>query len=324
MKSKSILLAAVLSAVFFSAAAWAREPVIISTGGPKGTYSSFVKSIQMLCGDVQIIEKPSTGSDANIENLINKQADAAFVQSDTLQFTAMNDPRAGDSQIRVLLPMYPEEVHVVALKDLSKTSGGISLFGKNVGGSKQSLNSLADLEGVKVGAWGGSFTTARAISYLGAVKYETVQFDDDKKALAALNSGEITAIIAVGGQPLGFVKELNGNYKLLKIDAGLADKVKSYQKARVNYRNMGDSIETVAARSMLVVKNYASPARKETFAALKKCIVEHESDFKEGTGHHPKWSDVDFNAPVSSAMYDVGAPTATAVTAPAVKAAKKK
>src|ERR1035437_6163315 len=155
MKSKSILLiASVLSAGLLSAAAWAKEPVIISTGGPKGTYSSFVKSIQTLCGDtVQIIEKPSTGSDANIENLINKQADAAFVQSDTLQFTAMNDPRAGDSQIRVLLPMYPEEVHVVALKDLSKVTGGISLFGKDVGGNKQSLNSLADLEGVKVGPW---------------------------------------------------------------------------------------------------------------------------------------------------------------------------
>ena len=304
---KSFLIAAALSALL-SAQAFAQEVVVISTGGPKGTYSSFFKSIQMMCGDtVQLIEKPSAGSDANIDNLINKQADAAFVQSDTLQFTAMNDPRASDSQIRVLLPLYPEEVHVIALKDLSKTSGGVSMFGKNIGGTKTQLNSLADLEGVKVGSWGGSFTTARAISYLGGVKYETVQFDDDKKALAALNTGEIAAIIAVGGQPLGFVSGLSGNYKLLKIDSSLADKVKAYQKARINYRNLGaDSTETVAARSMLVVKNYSTPARKEKLAILKRCIVSKIGDFKEGTGHHPKWNDVDLDAPVSWAMYDIG------------------
>ena len=310
---KSYLIAAALSAIL-ATQVFAQEVVVISTGGAKGTYSSFFKSIQSMCGEtVQLIEKPSAGSDSNIDNLINKQADAAFVQSDTLQFTAMNDPRASDSQIRVLLPLYLEEVHVVALKDLSKTSGGVSFFGKNVGGTKTQLSSLADLEGVKVGAWGGSFTTARAISYLGGVKYETIQFEDDKKALAALNSGEIAAIVAVGGQPLGFVSSLSGNYKLLKIDSGLADKVKAYQKARINYRNLGsDSTETVAARSMLVVKNYSTPVRKDKLAALKRCIVSHIGDFKEGTGHHPKWNDVDLETPVSWAMYDVGAAPKTA------------
>lgn len=316
---KKHIIASVILASFASAA-MAQDVVIISTGGAKGTYSSFFKSIQALCGDtVQLVERLSTGSDANIDNLINKQTDGAFVQADTLQFTAMNDPRASDSQVRVLLPMYPEEVHVVALKDLSKVSGGVTLFGKNVGGNKQELNSLSDLEGVKVGAWGGSYTTARAISYLGSVKYETVQFADDKAAKAALDKGEIAAIIAVGGQPLQFVSELSASYKLLKIDSSLAEKVKAYQKARVSYRNINASgVETVSARSLLVVKNYNTPARKEKFAALKKCILANENNFKEGTGHHPKWSDVDFSAPVSWAMYDVGN-ISTAPVAPAKK-----
>lgn len=310
---KKYLTIAALSAIL-ATQAFAQEVVVVSTGGPKGTYSSFFKSIQSLCGDtVQLVEKPSSGSDQNIDNLINKQADAAFVQSDTLQFTAMNDPRASDSQIRVLLPMYPEEVHVIALKTLAKTTGGFNIAGRNIGGNKTSLNSLADLEGVRVGAWGGSYTTARAISYLGGVKYEAVQFDDDKAAKAALDKGEIAAIVAVGGQPLGFVKDLPGNnYKLLKIDSSLADKVKAYMKTRVNYRNLGaESTETVAARSMLVVRNYASPDRKAKIAALKSCIVKNEINFKEGTGHHPKWSDVDLQAPVSWALYDAGTPAAT-------------
>lgn len=307
---KKFLAVAVVTAL--ATPVWAQDVVIVSTGGPKGTYSSFFKSIQAVCGDaVQLVEKPSTGSDANLDNLINKQADAAFVQADTLQFTAMNDPRASESQIRVLLPMYPEEVHVVALRDLSKTTGGVTFMGKNIGGTKANLDSLADLEGVKVGAWGGSYTTARAISYLGSVKYEPVQYDDDKAAKAALDKGEIAAIIAVGGQPLGFVKDLNANYKLLKIDAGLADKVKAYQKALVSYRNINASgIPTVSARSLLVVKNYSTDARRAKFAALKKCIVAHEGDFKEGTGHHPKWSDVDLNAVTSWPLYDISSPIA--------------
>lgn len=193
------------------------------------------------------------------------------------------------------------------------------MFGKNLGGTKTQLSSLADLEGVKVGAWGGSYTTARAISYLGGVKYETVQYEDDKKALAALNSGEIAAIVAVGGQPLKFASTLNASYKLLKIDSALADKVKAYQKARVNYRNLGaDSTETVAARSMLIVKNYSTPARREKLGALKRCIMANIGEFKEGTGHHPKWNDVELDSPVSWAMYDVGTAPAKVAT-PVVK-----
>lgn len=297
-------------ALFITAAlAQAQDSITISTGGAKGTYASFFKSIQAVCGDaVKLIEKPSTGSDENIENLINKKADAAFVQTDTLQFIAMNDPRAADSQIRVLLPMYPEEVHVVALKTLGRTAGGYTIMGKTIGGARQELTSLADLDGLRVGAWGGSFTTARAISYLGGVKYEPVQFDNEAAAKAALDKGEIAAIMAVGGQPLGFVAGLNQTYKLLRIDAGLADKVKAYIKARINYRNVGAAgLETVAARSLLVVKNYSTADRRAKFAALKSCILANEGDLKEGTGHHPKWSDVDFNALISWANYDVGA-----------------
>jgi hypothetical protein len=58
-------------------------------------------------------------------------------------------------------------------------------------------------------------------------------------------------------------------------------------------------------------------------STLKRCIVSHIGDFKEGTGHHPKWNDVDLNSPVSWAMYDVGN-TNTAPTAVAPITTKKK
>lgn len=300
--------------------AYGQTAIKIATGGPTGTYTKIFANMATACGEkVPLVEVRSGGSDDNIGKLVEKEVDAAFVQTDTLQFTAMNDPRAGEANLRTLVPLYPEEVHVVAVKDLSKITGGFALFGKNFGGQKQTLDSLADLSGAKVGAWGGSITTARMIAALGGVQYETVTFKDDKEALAALNKGEIAAIIAVGGQPLGFVKGLNDQYKLLKIDGSLASKVKAYQSTKVSYKNLNMAgLETVAARSILVVKNYQDPARKQRFADLKACLIANEVEFKEGTGMHAKWSDVDLKAPTVWAMYDI-----PAVAAPAVIKGKK-
>lgn len=312
-----IAAAALFASSAFSQAADADNVIKISTGGSKGTYTAFFKSIQARCGDkLQLIEVPSGGSDDNIDNLISKKADAAFVQTDTLQFTALNDPRAGDNNIRVLLPMYPEEVHVVALKSLAKVTGGFSAFGRNIGGTAVSLNSLADLHGMKVGAWGGSYTTARAIQVLGNAGYEPAQYKDAAAAFAALKAGEIAAVVAVGGQPMQSISELGPDFKLLTIDRALADKVRAYVPATVSYKNLGAAgVTTVAARSVLAVKNYTTPDRRAKLAALKQCIVKNEGEFKEGTGHHAKWSDVDFSQPVAWASYDVG----SAAPAPAGK-----
>lgn len=313
MKSKLFLAIAVSLA---ASLAMAQVPVKVGTGSKTGTYTKIFANIQSVCGDkVQLVEVNSGGSDDNIDKLVNKEVDAAFVQTDALQFTAMNEPRASEANIRVLVPLYPEEVHVVAVKDLSKISGGFNVFGKNFGGNKTNLDSLADLAGAKVGAWGGSYTTARAIAFLGGVQFEVVQFPDENAAKASLNKGEIAAIIAVGGQPLGFVKNLDANYKLLKIDGDLASKVKAYQTARLNYKNVNASgVATVAARSVLVVKNYSDPARKQKFADLKACILANETEFKEGTGMHPKWNDVDLKSPTVWATYEVPAVTTVTVT----------
>jgi uncharacterized protein len=299
---------ALLLATFALVVAAQDPPLVVSTGSAKGTYSHMFKSMQALCGArVPMQELESSGSDQNIDRLINRKADLAFVQSDALQLTAMNDPRASEAQIRALVPLHPEEVHIVAKASLTKTQGGWKMpgFDKTFGGDKVALNSLADLGGVRVGAWGGSYTTARAIGFLGGIPYEVVQFDNEEQAKAALNKGEIAAIIAVGGQPLGFVSGLDKSYKLLKIEAGLASKVKAYQATRVNYRNLGaDSVETVAARALFVTRNYTTPSRRQRLTELRNCLLENEGELKEGTGHHPKWADVDLKAPTVWAAYE--------------------
>lgn len=329
MNFKQIAIAAAvataLGASTLSAAAQDNTPLVVSTGSPEGTYSKMFKSIMAQCRErVPLAEKNSSGADENIDNLINKQADLAFVQTDTLQFVAMNDARASEAKIRTLVPLHAEEVHVIALANTTKQVGGKSIIGFNVGGEKVALKSLQDMAGLKVGAWGGSYTTARAISYLGGVKYDIVRYDDGKSARAALDKGEIQAIIAVGGQPLGFMKDLNANYRLLEVDAALATKVKAYSPTRISYRNVNAAgVPTVAARAYLVTNNYATAARKAKISALKACIVENIDEFKEGTGHHPKWSDVDINADTVWTLYETVATGDQPAAAPAAPGKKK-
>lgn len=105
--------ASIIAAAFFASSVFAQNTdnvIRISTGSPAGTYTSFFKSIQARCGDtLQLIEVPSTGSDDNIDNLINRKADAAFLQTDTLQFTALNDPRAGKEIFESFCPCIPKK-----------------------------------------------------------------------------------------------------------------------------------------------------------------------------------------------------------------------
>lgn len=296
---------------------WAQgdQLITVCTGSASGTYAAVFKDIKSQCSGngLQLTEVTTSGGAENIDNAVNNKCDAFFAQNDTEQFAADADPSAGPNKLRVLVPLYPEEVHVVALKDLSKTTGGIG-FGKfKVGSTTSSLNNLADLEGLKVGAWGGSVTTAQVINLRGSVHFDVVTFQEPSVAKKALDAGEIAAIIAVGGRPLGFVSGLDQRYKLLKIDGDLASRVKVYQPATVNYSKMGDGgkATTVSARSSLMVKNYTTPARRGALAALKSCIIGSMDEFKEGTGHHPKWSDVDVTADTSWPLYDAGSPAST-------------
>lgn len=312
---KYLLYAALFATFSAFAQAGADQIVKLSAGVSGGTYDKVCADIKSACSveGLQVVCDQSKGGDDNLDAMVNNRDDGGFVQSDTLQIASQNDPSLGPTKIRVLTPLYPEEVHVVALKDLAKSTGGIG-FGKfKLGTTTVALNSLGDLEGLKVGAWGGSVTTARTINLLGSVHFDVVPYESDSVALKALQNGEIAAIIAVGGRPLGFVKNLGPDFKLLKIDSDLAQRVKVYQPAVVSYAKMNATgVQTVSARSMLVVKNYQSPARRGALTALSSCIRANIGEFKEGTGHHPKWSDVDLDAETVWPMYDTSvAPVVT-------------
>ncbi len=313
---------AIASLAMLGAVTSASAELKVSTGGPKGTYHAFFVNIQQVCGDkVTLVEVPSKGGDANLDNLINKEAHVGFVQTDTLKFMAMKDPRVNEADLQTLLPLYNEEVHLIS-RGASKTTGGFL----GVGGKTVVVTKLEDLKDMKVGAWGGSVTTASAMNIFGSVGMNIVPFtmeNPDVAAKAALDKGEIDVILAVGGQPLGFAKTLTPAYRLLDISGAASSKMSFYVPAKLNYANMNASVSTIAAQSYMVTRNIRSAAIKAELSTLKQCIVDNLDNLVDGS-FHPKWKEVKPDAPTVWAKYETvpvqAAPAAAA--APPQKATK--
>jgi uncharacterized protein len=286
----------------------------VATGGPQGTYHAFFVDIKRLCGDkVDLVEVPSKGGDDNLDKLVNKEADLGFVQTDTLRFVSMKNPAVNEADIQTLFPLYNEEVHLIA-KGASKTSGGVSIGSFNIGGKAVVVTKLEDLAGMKVGAWGGSVTTASAINLFGNIGMVVVPYTMEKPAdaaKAALDKGEIDVILAVGGQPLAFAKALNPAYRLLEISPSASVKMSFYVPAKLNYSNMNSSVATIAAQSYLVTRSFRSAGKKTELSTLKSCMSSNLEEFVEGRGYHPKWKEVKADAPTVWAKYETTSVPAT-------------
>lgn len=258
----------------------------VSTGGEKGTYHAMFKSIQAVCGDkVPLTEQLSSGSDENLDRLVQNQATLAIVQTDALQFQAMNDPRVSDERIRTLVVLHPEEVHIIVKANLS-------VGGNMIGWGGRAPQTLQDLQGKKVGVWGGSHTTVMVMNTQGQLGMNVMRFNDAKAALEAFAKDAVDALIAVGGQPLGFVADLDQRFRLLSV--GDTAKFSFYVPAKLNYRKLNaQGVPTIAAQALLVTRNLKTPEKRAELLALRKCILANLGEFQEGSGHHPKWQDVD-------------------------------
>lgn len=304
------------------AASIAQAELVIGSGGKGNTYYSMVNSIVGVCSSdtLKLRNVESNGSDENLANLIKGSIHLAIVQADALQFEAMNDPRAGENDIKVLMVLHPEEMHVIARKDLKV--GGYGLGSLKVGGSAaQGIEQLKDL---KVGAWGGSYTTARAFNAQTHLGYEVVKFDKPEQAEAALRNKDIQAIIRVAGQEDGFTAKLvkTGDYQLLNVTPTLASSATFYVPARLNYGG-GVAVPSLAAQALLVTSNFKSAAKKAEVSELKQCIISNMDEFREGGGHHSKWKEVKLDAPSARSFYEV-LPTKSVQAAPTTQAAKRK
>lgn len=284
MKKLALLIAAL--ALMVSAQA---QSLKVSTGGSAGSYSRMFKELSNVCvNEIQLVEMNSSGSMQNIDRITGNEANAAFVQTDVLFFRGRTEDL---SNIKTLVTMHPEEVHVVALTDSKQKEGGTLGFGAKA----VQLNSVTDLANRVVAAGGGSYITAQVIRLQTEIPFQVVEAKNSADALAMVTSGQASAAILVGGAPLGDLTPLGREYKLLNFSEATMGKLKNvYKPAKLNYSKMTAStgVQTIATDAVWVTREYKTPKFIGGLSKLRTCINKNVPVLAEEIGMHPAWSKV--------------------------------
>lgn len=256
-----------------------KQTMTIFTASSKGTYFQFAENIVRACPKFNIQVVSTDGSLDNINQLLRKPSTKtghrfAFVQNDALNSVLTSDPVVR-SFVTPVMTMYREDIYVLVYK-----------------GAK--IKSLMDLNGkrVSVGVPGsGVWFTANAIKTQLNLNWTPVERSPEESVLAVL-VGDIDAMIAVGGSPIGVFKEMGafvkGHVSLLSMsEAQLNGLYESSKLPGGTYLWQDNVVELRSTRSSFVA---AADVPSNTVQQLTRCISENLPELRRWG--HPKWNDV--------------------------------
>ncbi len=265
----------------------------IATGRETGTYYRFGEDMKRIAATegLSLRVYPSKGSVQNLLALYQRdnlhltisQVDVLFF----LESLGNADEKKLASAMRVVLPLYTEEVHLVASKGITRFS---------------------DLQGkrVAVGEEGsGTAITAHTLFALANVEpAETVWLEADQAVEALLNNS-IDAAILVAGSPMKLLQEklpAQAGVDLVSLDDEVFQELYgppvSIPAGTYAWQN-GD-ISTLGMMSLLITLDF--PGDSEACAEIGQLaeVVIRERDWLISKGHE-KWAQVDFDYPVDEA-----------------------
>lgn len=245
--------AVALAAVLFGPAANAEEfEKHIMTGGPNGTYIQIGRDISKLfanCGQTLTVVE-SAGSIENILAVRNRRhTQFGIVQSDVLSF--LQQYKADDADIQdaisgvgIALPLYNEEIHVLAKRDVT---------------------SIADLAGRAVGVGqdqsGTNLTATLVLDALGVVPGDA-RLEAADVSLESLLVGDIDALFYVAGAPTKLFENPAidaERFHLLPIDE--PEVLQRYVSATIpagSYPFQDEAIDLAAVKAVLMTYDYDS------------------------------------------------------------------
>lgn len=279
-----------------AAPAMAEKPLGFVTGPATGTYIAIGRDIARVAGDAGLAleVKPSGGSIANVSRLnSDENAALALVQSDVLQlFSQSPEKRTRDmaAKIGMIAPLFAEEVHVLArrqISDISQLQGKRVMVGEDGSGAMiTAVNILALLD----------ITPAAIIKRAGP------------EALLQLIEGETDAVILVGGKPLKLFDNLAGlriadggryadvlsRLHFLPLDAPILQE--HYAQATLtpqDYALMKSPIQTVAVRALLVAYDFSKRRTRCNQLQRLAALLPNALPGLKKNGH-AKWQDVTF------------------------------
>ena len=266
----------------------------IMTGAPTGTYIQIGRDIAALgkeCGQtLNVVE--SAGSLENFVGVRNRRnTQFGIVQSDVLEYLKTfeaNDPDVQQAVrgVRIMFPLYNEEVHVLARKDIADLKG---LAGHKIAVGKKDS---------------GTFLTSSLILDILQVKGgERLPLNPDE-ALPKLLSGEIDAFFYVAGAPAPLFRDSKidpAKFHLLPItDQPL---LATYTPSRIEagtYSFQDEPLDLIAVKAVLMTYDYDVKRNAyqrdscKAVADFSSLILGHLDQLAERG--HPKWKTVDLTA----------------------------
>lgn len=269
---KKIFLAVVLC--LYADAAFA---FTIATGPSDGTYFQIAQDIKSLVANdgVELQVTPTKGSLENIQLLGSGKVDLAIVQLDALRFVSdvLKQERGLDllEKIKVVLNLYPEEIHVLS--------------------NKNDIQTFYQLEGkrVSVGMEGGGSAISAAVLFAMYDIKATVSFNTFEDAIKRMEQGNLDAVIFVGGAPVPFIEKLGGKLHLVRLPASpvLEQIYLRTPLGKAQYTWARDDTETYGVPSVIMGLDVRDEKYATQMQRLVLSILNGKSYLE--TNGHAKW-----------------------------------
>ncbi len=300
MSLRNILVSLALTLSAGAQAAAPRLEFKIVTAAENGTYIQIGRDLaRHVAADANITLQvlATNGSVENVKRLRDEPGTKfALVQSDVYQ-AFLDQAASGNAEaarimnpLRVIAPLYSEEVYVIARAD-------------------SPLTSVHDIHGkrINVGPQGsGSAMTAATLyrrMFYAQIPPANLHMLDHQDALRRIASdgGGIDVAFVVAGQPAAVLSGLDAStarrLKLLKFDdtqPSAQDVLKTYAPATIkavhHARWVGADVSAVAVRTLLVTYDYRANDTREMLARFARAMCRNFLQLQ--SDGHPKWREV--------------------------------
>ena len=296
--------AALLVAAGFGAPAHAVVGYKIVTASERGTYIQIGRDVAKLvapAADIELDVLPSAGSAENVERLrYEPGVKFAMVQSDVYQAfldLAASGNRDADAMIRplrVIMPLYNEEIYFIARSDAP-------------------YNFVHEIKDAKINVGPLRSGTAMSASTIyrqmfGApIPEATTSYLSNEDALVKLiGDKSIDVVVVVAGQPAKLLVDMKPEarqlVKLLKFDANQPSgkaALRTYFPATVraaSYPNLlAEDIPGVAVKAFLVTYDYKLAQTSEHMVRFARALCQNFGRLQ--AQGHPKWREVELGLP---------------------------
>ncbi len=256
----------------------------LMTGDELGTYYQIGQEIARETGKVglSLLVLPSAGSWANIVALYNNDTEFAIFQLDAYLKAARNFYRNTaqniHDEIKVVMPLYHEEIHVIKAKQSPVSFASQTRFvvgcGLEESGSCISADVIAEFYG----------------------KEFTYVHESYEQALDALKAGKLDLVIITAGKPHKLLSEQAGLDLVALPQTSKAAEVYLYTTITPeDYPWLDHPVETYGVRSVLatMIQEQAGLANDLVGTVHFTILINEDRLKKHG---HPKWNEVLFKA----------------------------